>query len=113
MLPKNRRIKKKEFTNILNNGKRYNSQNLLLYLLKTNKSEPSKFSFSISKKICKNAVDRNKYRRRGYSIVTLNMKNIQPGYLCFFSFKKGSNKPAFNALEKEITQLLHKASVIS
>ena len=112
MLPKKRRIPRELFPRILSESKHYNSQNLFLYSIRINQSLPSRFSFSISKKICKNAVDRNKYRRRGYSIINHHIKQIEQGYLCFFSFKKGSGKTTFKILEEQIIYLLHKASVL-
>ena len=112
MLSKNRRIPRGEFSKIFSDSKRYNSDNLLLYIAKTNKSGPSKFSFSVSKKVCKKAVDRNKYRRRGYAIITKRINQIEPGYLCFFSLKNFSGGATFKILEEQITDLLRKASVI-
>lgn len=115
MLPKKRRIERKEFSPILTTGKRYNSPHLLLYVAKigdNNKNKETKFSFSVSKKVCKNAVDRNKYRRQGYSVISKNIKQIKPGYLCSFSFKKGRGSIDFSTLEKEIVQLLSDALVL-
>ena len=113
MLPKRRRIARKEFPNILKFGKRYNSEHLLLTIIKTEQTSPSKFSFSVSKKVLKNAVDRNKYRRRGYSIIRQLLKGVHQSFLCFFSFKRGSGDVKFRTLEKEITKLLSLAFVIS
>ena len=113
MLSKARRIQKSFFKKILVEGKRYNSVSLLLYLSLNDKREsPTKFSFSVSKKVLKGAVNRNLYRRRGYSIIGRNIKNIKSGYLCFFSFKKGSNKLTFNFLEKEVLNLLNLSGVL-
>ena len=106
MLPKKRRIPKKEFPFILKNGKRLNSPHLLIYLAKNKDDAPSRFSFSISKKICKNAVDRNKYRRQGYSIISKNLNQTKTGYFCFFLFKKGKYPIQFSELNDEITSLL-------
>ncbi len=115
MLPKNRRISRKEFPYILTKGKRYNSPNFLLYVARDeglNKETPSRFSFSVSKKVCKNAADRNRQRRRGYSVVSHLIKNTKPGFLCFFSFKKGSGGSSFINLEKEVPELLSLSSVL-
>ncbi len=115
MLPKKRRISRKEFPYILSKGKRYNSPHLLLYVAKIDNSpetKDSRFSFSISKKVHPLAVDRNKSRRRGYSIINKNLAKIRPGYLCFFSFKKGNGEVSFNDLEKEVLELLSASGVI-
>ena len=112
MLPKKRRIPRKEFPKILAEGKRYNSPDLLLYSANINKNIPSKFSFSVSKKVFKNATDRNKYRRRGYAVINRHISKIKTGYLCFFSFKKGQSKITFKILEEQITDLLKQANVL-
>ncbi len=115
MLPKSRRIGKENFSYILTNGKRYNSPELLLYLAKINSNNekaPSKFSFSISKKISPLAVNRNKYRRQGYSIINEEIKKIKSGYFLFFSFKKSSLPVTFQNLQKDILELLSVAGML-
>ena len=111
MLSQDRRIQRNFFSKILKEGKRYNSKHFLLYLLKYNKKS-SRFSFSVSKKVTKLAVDRNKYRRRGYSLVSKYLPNIKPGSLFFFLFKKGDKKLTFNEMEKEIIYLLRETSML-
>ena len=116
MLSKNRRISRKEFPYILAKGKRYNFPHFLLYVAPINsidKKNSSRFSFSISKKVFSKAVDRNKYRRRGYSVIDLYKDSLKPGYFCFFSFKKGSSGITFDTLQKEILGLLSASAVIS
>ncbi len=112
MLPKTRRISKKEFPFILKSGSRFNSPHLLLYIAKTEANLPSRFAFSVSKKICKNAVYRNRYRRQGYSIISKYIKDVKNGYFCFFSFKKGIYPLSFDDLSKETTSLLSQFGVI-
>ena len=110
MLSKTRRIPRQYFPEILTKGRRYNSPSLLLYCLPT--AGESRFSFSVSKKVCKKAVDRNKHRRRGYAAVQKHLDSIKSGFFCFLSFKKGSGGISFAALEKEITDLLKASSVV-
>ncbi len=115
MLPQNRRIPKKYFPYILKNNKRHNSIHLLLYISPIDpslKNKQSRFSFSVSKKVCSLAVDRNKYRRRGYSIVSKYTKQVKDGYFCFFSFKKSTTPITFSVLEKEAKELLSLSGVL-
>lgn len=112
MLPKNRRIQKKQFSSVVLLGKRYNSEHFLAYINRIDKDKPSLFSFSVSKKVCKSAVGRNRLRRQGYSIVSKNLEKISSGYTCFFSFKKVSKLPSFNEIEGEIEYILKKADLI-
>jgi ribonuclease P protein component len=107
MLPKNKRIPRKEFSYILKNGKRLNSPHFLLYIAKSHKdTDLSRFSFSISKKILKNAVDRNKHRRRGYAAVKNMIDSVKSSYFFFFSYKKGAYPLKFSIIESEIRNLL-------
>ena len=111
MLPKKRRIERKEFDFILKNSHRYNSPHLLLYIAPNN-SDTTRFSFSISKKIYKHAVDRNLNRRRGYSVIRPIIDTISPGYLLFFTFKRGIYPLSFLDLQNEIIHLLRTSRVI-
>ena len=115
MLPKKSRVSRKEFLKILNSGKKYNSPHILLYVVNLGLKESikeSKFSFSVSKKASSLAVDRNKYRRQGYSIINKHIKFIKPGFICLFSFKKGLPPLKFDILEKEIMELLSVSGVL-
>ncbi len=114
MLPKTRRIERKYFKQILTQGKRYNSQSFSLYLSKNDEGStetPSKVAFSVSKKVVKTAVGRNKLRRRGYSAISKNIKSIKPGFLLFFVYKKDYEKD-YVKIESEIQTLLSPALVI-
>lgn len=111
MLPKKRRISRTEIETVLKSGARHNSPHLLLYLYK-NGLNYSKFSFSVSKKVAKTAVSRNKQRRRGYSIITKKGVSIKPGFSCLLVFKKGADLIKFESLEKEISELLYSVNVL-
>lgn len=112
MLPKNRRIQKKLFSNTVLLGRRFNSPHFLAYITEIDKSKQSLFSFSVSKKVCKSAVDRNRLRRQGYSIISNYLKEVLPGFTCFFSFKKGSSSIKFEEMQTEIKSILKSANVI-
>lgn len=51
-------------------------------------SGESRFCFSVSKKIAKNAVLRNKLRRTGYNLIKKYITKIKPNNLIVFSFQK-------------------------
>lgn len=112
MLPKGRRIQRVYFKNLLKSNKRFNSTYFLLYTALKKDKTPSLFSFSVSKKNCKSAVLRNKYRRRGYSVISKNIEKIKPGFMCFFVFKKGFTNLNYNGLENEILNLLTSSGVL-
>ncbi len=112
MLPKNRRIQRVYFKTLLNSNKKFNSEHLTLFLHNKKDQSPTLFSFSISKKNCKSAVVRNKFRRRAYSVVSKNIKKIKPGFMCFFVFKKGFDKLSYFNLETQIINLLRDSIVL-
>jgi ribonuclease P protein component len=112
MLTKNRRIPRENFSYILSNGARFNSPRLLLYIAKIPEKTPSRVAFSVSKKVCPKAVDRNRYRRIGYSAISVVIKALKPSYFLFFSYKKGSIPAKFEEIEKEVKALLSSSSML-
>jgi len=113
MLPKNRRIARKDFLYVLQNGKRWNSPILLLNIAKMSKDGiNSQFAFSVSKKVAKLAVDRNKLRRRGYSIIEKKIDGIKTGYFFLFSYKKGAEKLKYQKIEEEVVRLLESSFML-
>jgi ribonuclease P protein component len=69
MLPKKARLTKKIIETELGNARRLKTAHfLVLYTLSGMEKHP-RISFSVSKKVAKRAVDRNRIRRRGYSAV--------------------------------------------
>lgn len=115
MLPKNRRISKKDFSHILSRGKRLNSEHFLLYIapIPDGPSPKSRISFSVSKKVSKTAVERNRQRRRAYSAIGKYIEKIKDGYFLFFSFKKGGDKLKIHTIDNEVSELLSAASMLS
>jgi ribonuclease P protein component len=108
MLAKKRRLGKEFFSVRFPNSRRFVSPHLLLSVVKNeNKKEPTRFSFSISKKVSKRAVDRNRLHRQGYAIVGKHLAEIPDGFLFFFSFKKATYPVTSAELEKEICGLLN------
>lgn len=66
MLSKQLRLTKKEFTEAFKNNTRTQTQ---FFTVLHSKSDSPKFSVVVSKKIQKNAIERNKTRRRVYSVI--------------------------------------------
>ncbi|HEY0221174.1 MAG TPA: ribonuclease P protein component [Candidatus Paceibacterota bacterium] len=112
MLPKKRRIVRKDFSYISNSGKRLHSPIFLLNLAKNKANSASQVAFSVSKKTEKSAVKRNKLRRLGYRVLENNIKLIKPGFFAHFLFKKIKSFPEYEEIEKEVVELLSKSSVL-
>lgn len=69
------------------NGAEVYRNNLFLLRFVANKEKTSRFGFSISKKVAKNAVVRNKMRRAGYRLLGKYLLEIKSGLLASFSFR--------------------------
>ena len=111
MLSKERRIKRKDFGDVLK-GVRYNSPHFLVYVNRSESKKPTIFSFSVSKKVASKAVLRNKMRRQGYGVISSFLNDIKPGFTCFFSYKKEKYPIPYSELEKEIIGILKNIKLI-
>ena len=112
MLSKDRKITRALFKRLNGRGLTYHSPHLFLSIYKNEKQEKSRFTIIISKKVAKNAVSRNKIRRRFYSIITKNLLNIENGYMCIINCKKQSNSLNYKEIEEQILILLTKAGLL-
>ena len=111
MLSKTNRIPRSLFKDALL-GSRFLASPFFTLRYKTTTKPEKRFSFVVSKEVSKKAVERNLIRRRGYSIINTNLKNIKSGINCAFRTKKGVIKLSFKELEGEVVGLLKKAGVI-
>ena len=87
MLPKNRRIPRSQF-NLFSRGAKIYNNNLFFLRVVEGGIEKSRFCFSVSKKVAKRAVDRNRARRSGYRSLKVFLGNIKPFFMAVFSFKR-------------------------
>lgn len=106
MLPKKKRVTKKDFDVLIKNGKVFSSPLFLFYFIKTN--EP-KFGVVASKKTFKKAFLRNKYRRIVYNILKDADLKVGSG---LFMYKKQSFLPEKSQIKEEILFLLSKNNLI-
>lgn len=107
MLPKSRRASRSDLI-LLGKADIYGS-NSLFSLRAIKKNLPnSKISFSVSKKVSKSAVVRNKLRRFGYRAVRDIIKTID-NHIIIFYFKKIPID--FDEVEKNIKELLTKTKI--
>jgi ribonuclease P protein component len=73
---------------LLSKGAKVFKNKLFLLRYVTTKDTQSRFCFSISKKVAKNAVVRNRLRRAGYRELQKYLTRIKPNILALFSFVK-------------------------
>ncbi len=106
MLPKKKRVTKKDFDVLIKNGKVFSSPLFLFYYIKTD--EP-KFGVVAPKKTFKKAFKRNKYRRIVFSVLKdLNLK----GGSALFIYKNQSFLPEKSQIKEEVIFLLNKNNLI-
>ena len=108
MLKKINRIgRQKEFLEIKNKGKMFNSPLFgSIYLI--DESKEIKFGFIISKKISKKAVDRNKIKRRISEVLVKKMDKFKLGTKIVFLAKKNLMGSKIEEIEEEIDKLISK-----
>ncbi len=104
MLPKDRRIPRKSFGDLMRFGQRSGSKN---FSLSTVNSDKARLAVSVSKKVAKRAVVRNTVRRRVYS-ATRNLISRLPNKLFLIIAKPGADKIRGEALRAELAGLLLK-----
>ncbi|NLE07232.1 MAG: hypothetical protein GX627_01285 [Parcubacteria group bacterium] len=106
MLPKKQRIPRKMFP-LLSSKEGTTLENELFNFKFVFSKEPnSRFCFSVSKKISKSAVVRNRIRRTSYRILSKKIDDIKVGIIAVFRFKK---LPKNNdEIESNITLILKK-----
>lgn len=85
MLSKPKRMSREDFPS-LSKGAFFKSNPVFNFRFKKNLNN-SKFSFSVSKKIAKNAVDRNRMRRQGYHSLEILWPNLKENVMGNFAFK--------------------------
>jgi len=111
MFPKKNRITKTGFDALLKKGSVFHSPYFSLRYSKKDGSLPQ-FAFVVSKKVAKNAVERNILRRRGFSSLrelgVLEKNSKWNGFTCAFFFKKEAKALSFQEIKKEIEELLKK-----
>ena len=66
----------------------------------------------VSKKISKHATDRNKIRRRIYSIIELCYYDLKKGHMIVISTKKDIMSMSFRILSEKIKKTLKKAKLL-
>ena len=108
MLPKKNRLSRKEF-GLLRSGATYRSRLLTLRLVRGGSAV--KFAFTVSKKAFKDAVSRNKARRRGYAAIGGLFPRLLPA-VGAFSLNPGLGMPSVDDLASDIEALLGKVGVL-
>jgi len=113
MLPKKNKIKKGYFSSDNKRKITFHSQYASISIEKKEDNKSSKFSFVVSGKISKKAVQRNKIKRRGYYVIKKFLPQIKTSYYVAFYIKKEIMNLRYDEFEKQILFLLNKAKLIN
>lgn len=106
MLPKKKRITKKDFQLLMKEGKTLSTPLFLFYFIK---SETPQYAFVAPKGVFKIASKRNKYRRIGYNILRGLPFSRNSG---IFMYKKQSMISTQQEIRENIIYLLKKANCL-
>lgn len=105
MLSKKKRVTKKDFHNLMKEGKTFSTQLFLFFFVK---KEFPQYAFVAPKNLFKKAVKRNKFRRIGYNV--LRSIPLKQGSGIFF-YKKQSITATTEEIKENILFILKKTGL--
>jgi ribonuclease P protein component len=109
MLKSSNRLSVEQFNMIMEKGRTIHSPFFYLRFIK--EPDTTQISATVSKKVAKLAVERNKIRRQMYGSIKKIIKHIQNGYKIIV-FAKKTNFGDSLELEKTLTELFVKAGIL-
>ncbi|GBF82466.1 ribonuclease P protein component [Aphanothece sacrum] len=116
-LPKANRLKHpKEFQSVYQQGRRYQSPHLVLRVLsKTDplgETEPPQFGISVSQKVSKKAVVRNRLKRQIRAVIRPLIPAISTGCKVVVAVKRNAVECNYEHFLRELEELFIKAEII-
>jgi ribonuclease P protein component len=112
MLKKPNRVRKNaDFNKIFREGKKINTDFLLLKVAENN-NDKSRFGFVVSKKVSKNSTTRNKIKRILREIIRKRETEIRGGFDIVIIIKKDFSKIKFSEIEKFVWSTLEQSSLL-
>lgn len=117
-LPKAHRLKnRQDYRAVYRRGiRRYSPYITLIALLEQDllgTAPPTMFGISISKKVSKKAVVRNRIKRQIKGAIRANLKSIEPGWKIVIVVKPKAIKCKYEHFLRELEELLKKAKIIN
>ena len=113
MLPKINRVKKKkDFEEIFKNSKIFKSD-LFIFRIAKNNLGVNRFGFVVSQKVSKNAVVRNKVKRRLSEAVKTGLIKIKNGTDLVIIALSGIEKKEFSEIKEAVKNALIKTELIN
>jgi len=115
-LPQVHRLKhRQDFQAVYGTGKRYHGSHLTLISLEDSgpdKPLPSRFGISISKKVSKKAVVRNRLKRQIKAVIRQLLPEIASGWRGIIIIRPEAIECNYEHFLRELKQLLVKANII-
>lgn len=111
MIPKNHRVNSELFTTIFENGKRFTGRFVYIKVLPL-PDTVSRFSFVVSKKVIRNAADRNSLKRRGVHAFKELLDEVEDNHGVLFFLKESAVSADFGELKNDIKKVLQKADLL-
>lgn len=108
---KKERLKRKEFQKVLEKGKGFKEDKIVLKVLENNTKE-TRIGFLITKKVSKKAVVRNKLKRRLREILRREKEKTKKGLDLIFIALPGIETRDFQSLENSVKKLFSKAKIV-
>ena len=114
-LPKAHRLKKRQdYRAVYARGiRRYSPHLTLIATNESDKLQPSKFGITISKKVSKKAVVRNRIRRQIQGVIAANLQRIAPGWKLVIIVKPKAIECKYEHFLRELEELLKQAKIIN
>lgn len=108
MLPKGYRLRRrKDFKKVYVKGDSAAGRYVVVYALKNNNLETSRFGFSVSKKIGK-AVQRNRFKRMLREICRRNINSFAAGFDIIVIARRKIIEVSYKEIEKDLMKLAKK-----
>lgn len=108
MPPRSSRIPRKLLAGITKSSKRLFSRHFTIFLAPNQETQGPKVAVSVSKKVSKKAVVRNRVRRQAYNFINTILPQL-PNKLFLISAKPGAEKLKFKDLSIELAELIKKS----
>lgn len=113
-LPKAHRLKHwRDFRMVYRKGKRFHGKHLVLIALEhSRESQPIQIGISISRKVSKKAVVRNRLKRRLRHICRLSLPEMKPQWQLIIIVRSSAVRCEYEDFLRELKQLLINAEVL-
>lgn len=116
MLARKNRVPRALFPYVLAKGRTYNAEHVYARVASiptelNGRQHQSRFSFVVSIKVAKKAVDRRALRRAGYDVIEKERAHLKDGFIVVFFFSKAAKEISKEILQHEIEDILRKTSL--